>query len=768
MTNVLRIGLNMDLQSQYSGQAYLQNYLDNPGFEQGMEGHVIVVGAKPSKNGFHDDNDWQEAAGFWNGANASVRTGVNAGKNFTIASFGAGGNYTCAGGCTSGLVAGDIVGVVISNPAIGYAGGHPGHLPGHWASTDGTATISTVEKEDGAASARIDVSDGGSHSLEFDGDTETGSVGVCANNMARLCSGDTNCADGSTCQLAPYYPMHPIAGPMAISFWALGSGIGAGAPSVTVSIARDRASWSRVDHSFPLNNDGSWHHYSFTFAGADRPADKGLWSFFLTASNGSAASGAAVYIDDIFFGPQTGGAGGFRNEVVTTLRTLKPGVLRYMAPSSLTQTDAYFEGSDFQKGAAADAGSSAGQPFGWQFSLSDMYALAGAVDAVPWVSIPDVFTDDDLSSFARNLCAAFTRYGFPRAYVEQSNEDWAAGPHTGGGKESSQFGDLAQRNFSIIDRYMTNHCPIAARTTYMIAGGQEGNVGVQQKVMARMPRDNPRFGTANATYVPSEPYEQQHGLTMAQYAALGFQASSGQWANIGGGGQNGSVPAGLATLCDGVRPCAQFMASYENGNGNQCGTARPVEAYSMSAGWVSAGFNGQNWILGLIAGLPVQNVFNLAQLEFTTANRSCASDHGTTAALWGIVHDFDSQFGPAFPHIRPIGLAMALVNRAIAGDYYPMDTAAYGGVRGAAFQAAGHWSAAISNSNGHTVALPIIFPGRAAPPTIAETVLYTHAMADNNENSNSVKIGALPGGITKAARTVLITLPPFSIVALEP
>ena len=38
-----RIGVNMDIQSQYDGQAYLQNYLDNPGFEQAMLGHVLEL-----------------------------------------------------------------------------------------------------------------------------------------------------------------------------------------------------------------------------------------------------------------------------------------------------------------------------------------------------------------------------------------------------------------------------------------------------------------------------------------------------------------------------------------------------------------------------------------------------------------------------------------------------------------------------------------------------------------------------------------------------
>ena len=46
-----RIGVNMDMQSQYDGRAYLQNYLDNPGFEQAMVGHVIIVGAEPVERG---------------------------------------------------------------------------------------------------------------------------------------------------------------------------------------------------------------------------------------------------------------------------------------------------------------------------------------------------------------------------------------------------------------------------------------------------------------------------------------------------------------------------------------------------------------------------------------------------------------------------------------------------------------------------------------------------------------------------------------------
>src|SRR5260370_16991281 len=101
MGNAPRIGVNMDEQRQYDARAYLQNYLDNPGFEQAMVGHVIVVGAGPSSAGFSDSNDAYDAVatGFWNGTTATVRTGPSAGATFKIANYSAGGSYSCSGGC---------------------------------------------------------------------------------------------------------------------------------------------------------------------------------------------------------------------------------------------------------------------------------------------------------------------------------------------------------------------------------------------------------------------------------------------------------------------------------------------------------------------------------------------------------------------------------------------------------------------------------------------------------------------------------------------
>jgi hypothetical protein len=763
--NASRIGVNMDEQSQYDARAYLQNYLDNPGFEQAMVGHVIVVGSSPSSTGFSDSNDAYDAVatGFWNGMTATVRTGPSAGATFKIANYSAGGSYTCAGGCPA-LVAGDLIGETASNPTIGF---NPGAwLPGYWSilNSDSGITLSTAEHFDGASSVSLDVHDGSTHAINFGGDSSVSSVGTCSNNSVTLCSSNADCSAGS-CQKSPTYPYHPFVGPMTMSIYALASGT-SGTPTVTLQASRQGSSWGAVSHTFNLTQDGNWHQYAFNFSGADKASDTGIWFFTASAQSG-AASGAKIYLDDAFMGPTSAGAGGFRNEVVSTLKTLSPGTLRYMYPPGLSQTDAYFEGNDYQKGPPNDY--SVGANIMWIYSLKDLYALAGAVGANPWVSIPDVFSDADVTSFAGNLCSAFAANGFSKAFVEQSNEDWVTSSHSAGGSHTSQYGALANRA----------NCPTYAGNVYFVVNGQEANNGVLQNTSAQIPFDNPQYGADIADYAPSEA-EQPTGQSMAQYAALGFANSLQQFEPGAPGEFGGVVPGNLNQLCGGSPAgCQQFLAAYENGSSNQCGTATPVEAWDMSAGWMASGYNAQNWILGFLAGssgpnagvlspMPAQQTFNLAEGEFTTPNYACASGHGTDSALWGIVHDFDASFGPAFPHMRPIGWAQALLNRAIGGAYHKMDTSNWSGVYGAAFNQSGSWSAILSNSNNSSISFQLSFPAGGTLPAKAETVLYTSGLADNDENSNSVTIGALPGGFSISGTTLTLTLPPFSAVALLP
>jgi hypothetical protein len=180
--------------------------------------------------------------------------------------------------------------------------------------------------------------------------------------------------------------------------------------------------------------------------------------------------------------------------------------------------------------------------------------------------------------------------------------------------------------------------------------------------------------------------------------------------------------------------------------------------YLSEAGYPSAGWMAESYLLAQQQlRTPIQNEFTLTQPEF--------GNGGVAAPIWGIVHDLDSDFGPTFPHLRPIAQGMEVVNSAIGGAYYPVK--APGGTVINAYQNAGAWSAALVNTTASPITLTVEFPASGSVPQTAEAVLYTNGIADNAENSNDVYVGALPGGLTTSGQNVTLTLPPFSVIAIH-
>src|SRR5208337_3980872 len=119
------------------------------------------------------------------------------------------------------------------------------------------------------------------------------------------------------------------------------------------------------------------------------------------------------------------------------------------------------------------------------------------------------------------------------------------------------------------------------------------------------------------------------------------------------------------------------------------GPASTEQNYLAEAGYPSAGWMAESWLLGQQLGrTPIQNEYQLAQPEFH-ANPS--------APIWGEIHDLDSDFGPTFPHLRPVALGTEVVNSAIGGSYYPV-TGMPSGTYASAFLQGTHWSAVLVNS----------------------------------------------------------------------
>ena len=192
------------------------------------------------------------------------------------------------------------------------------------------------------------VADGNSttHYADYGWDAGATQGGVCANDATpcTIANEVADCGGSNTCLVAPQSgPWHPVVGAFEISFYAQAVNTSTGAPQVTVATSRTGSSWS-ASHTFTLTNDGQWHQYTLPFTGGDVAftggQNQGRLDFKLTASNGSAETGAAIYIDDVYYGKAATSTTGFRNEVVTSLQAINPGSLRYGTYNQLGTNDA--------------------------------------------------------------------------------------------------------------------------------------------------------------------------------------------------------------------------------------------------------------------------------------------------------------------------------------------------------------------------------------------------------------------------------------------
>ena len=82
-----RMGVNLGSQGIGGPGNFMQNMLDDPGFEPPTDGHLIKVGSGATTSTFSDTTDSGAPTGYWIGAKASVRTGAAAGGQFTITAF---------------------------------------------------------------------------------------------------------------------------------------------------------------------------------------------------------------------------------------------------------------------------------------------------------------------------------------------------------------------------------------------------------------------------------------------------------------------------------------------------------------------------------------------------------------------------------------------------------------------------------------------------------------------------------------------------------
>src|SRR5271155_707612 len=183
-----------------------------------------------------------------------------------------------------------------------------------------------------------------------------------------------------------------------------------------------------------------------------------------------------------------------------------------------------------------------------------------------------------------------------------------------------------------------SQCPSLASRIHYIMGNQMCNSGViagelQGAAAAGYPIPNTsQYGTDDAPYYGVSSSESGSLETQAEtYAAAAYALVPGLVGPTGCIVDNNNLPQ----YSDyGQIGSNNFLNFYETGASGNGAPATTEQYYLSEAGYPSSGWQSAGFLQGMALGrTPVQNYFNLAQIEYGNAPNA--------APIYGMVHDFD-------------------------------------------------------------------------------------------------------------------------------
>jgi hypothetical protein len=388
LPGVTRLGINLGEQTYYDSGQMTRNLLyRNPGFE-GMAYRSILhclSGGLSNCTDTHHAFTWP--AGFWDGAGFEVLDGVAVGRKGSVKASGPnGGGYGVtldAGGPAIG--GGDWLAVSKEFP------GDP--AAGWWPKTEGGARLEAERKDlspetEGRQALRIEASGPGqSAELKSYFDTTEGFTFVRLRGRYRL------------------------------SFRAKALGGSRTLHARVKRIVNGRLDYLEQDFQLTPN----WADYRAEFTANEGAGPVG------PVEAGFSVAGGSLLLDDVDL-EQTGGDAtnrtAFRDEVLQTLRELRPGVLRLMS-------------SHAQLGSTVDnllAAPMARQRPGfstWQTTMEDIpigipefLELCREVGAEPWIVAPTAMSAEEARKLAEYLSGDAATAGGALRAVEGKREPW--------------------------------------------------------------------------------------------------------------------------------------------------------------------------------------------------------------------------------------------------------------------------------------------------------------------------------------------------------
>jgi hypothetical protein len=503
----------------------------------------------------------------------------------------------------------------------------------------------------------------------------------------------------------------PVSGEWRLTFWSrldrgsarLRVSLGrAGTSSVLLRDVSPGSGWQKTEYLFTASDDGPATTLALKFEVQGNPAGE-------------------ILLDDVELRRTSDSDSPFRSEVHTILKMLHPGFLRDWqgqlgdtAPNRLAGTFAR-KTTRYRPGDNAQAD--------YAYGLPESLDLALESQASPWIIIPPTFSPSECGVLGKFL-SGDRRYGsFAEVLVEFGNENWNAVFRPAGIGQPLAMGQAADRCFAEMRR---NAGSVKLRTTI---NAQHANPDSVEQFSN---------GSRRADLLAVAPYflhELPTGLAPDKAARLLFGGDGGRMARI----------AGIA------RAAGKEAAAYEVGLHTDEGSATEQERTQVTSGMASGSALARTMMDALALGVRRQCVYTLAGFDNRTR------DGKGFVRLWGITRDLGER-----PRLRPAGLALQLMNRAIQGAMVKAasddpDVYAYG------FRRNDRWSVVIVSGSPGAKSVDIRLPAGSQKPTTFARLVATSSEA-TNEDSQSIAIMSSSIGFEDEIATV--NIPPFGLAIL--
>jgi hypothetical protein len=503
----------------------------------------------------------------------------------------------------------------------------------------------------------------------------------------------------------------PVRGPWRLGLWVHGPE--QGEAHLQIRFHR-HGSAAFIDLQHPV--EPGWHYLEHRFE-ADDTGPVGPLELILEATGG------VVHLDDLWLGPaqpegtfpESGGGLAteiFNPQLIRLLEQLRPGYLRDWQGQLGDTLDNRLAPPFARRTTRYRPGDS---DFG--YGLPEFLDLNRLVGAQPWLILPTTFSPDEARQLGAWLADRVADHGFDEVIVEFGNENWNAIFRPAGIQDPEHHGAAADRLFAAL------------------RDGADGHPAIRTAINAQYVNPHAALRFAGAS-------READILALAPYFLYRLDATDrGREKELLFAGDGGHMASML-----GERSLRQQIAVYEinlhTTRGDMPRHERDAIVTSTEAGVAL----GQNLLHHLNRGVERQNVYRVIGYDTYLQDRSDLTQ------LFGIARDLAHESS-----LRPTGTAVEMLNRVIGGNLHPiaMPATAQAFLTASAFRHDRGWAAAVVSASPHPQTLRLRFPDDGAPlPT--EIRFLGGPVTDR----------PTPPQIT--GRKIELTLPPFSLITLEP